>query len=177
MQTLSSVIHSELRGKEFRYIESSKSRYCRRNWLSGTKMQASFPRGVGEIRSAGRCYAYGENTAAAFHLNRALEDGLKALAVALGQRFDPNSWDAHLKDIERELTTRYKAAGARTADELFFSDLSTQFGHMKTAWRNPTMHIESKYDEGDGLYLLQTTERFIRTLCERGLRQGDLPLI
>ena len=43
-------------------------------------------------------------------------------------------------------------------------------------WRNPTMHVEAKYDERDALYLLQTTERFIQALCERGLRQGDLPL-
>lgn len=177
IQTLSSIIEAELGARMFRYIQSEKSQYCDPDWLVGTPIQDKFPRAFNEFQAGGRCYAYGENTACAFHLNRVLEDGLKALAVALGQPFDRNSWDAHLKDVERELTVRYKSAGARTVDELFYSDLSTQFGHLKTAWRNPTMHIEAKYDERDGLYLLQTTERFVFTLCERGLQQGDLPLI
>jgi hypothetical protein len=172
--SLVAIIHSELAGKQFRYIESIKTQYCALDWLASSKIFSQFPRAFNELRSAGRCYAYGESTACAFHLNRALEDGLKALAVALGQSFHKNSWDAHLKDVERELERRYKAAGARTADEHFYSDLSTQFGHMKTAWRNPTMHIESQYDDKGALYLLQTTERFFESLCERGLQQGDL---
>lgn len=172
--SLSAIVQSELAGKKFRYIPSEKTRFCDLEWLADTTIPDNFPRAASELRSAGRCFAYGENTACAFHLNRVLEDGLKALAVEVGQRFDRNSWDAHLKDIERELNSRYKTAGSRTPDELFYSDLSSQFGHMKTAWRNPTMHIEAKYDEGDGLYLLQTTERFMETLCERGLKQGDL---
>lgn len=173
-ENLADIIHSELAASLFRHIKSEKAQYCDPGWLVGTPIQDKFPRAHGEFQSAGRCYAYGENTACAFHLNRALEDGLKALAVAVGQSFHKNSWDAHLKDVERELERRYKAAGARTADEHFYSDLSTQFGHMKTAWRNPTMHVESKYDERDALYLLQTTQRFIEGLCEHGLKQGDL---
>jgi len=174
VQILSSIIEAELGARMFRYIQSEKSQFCEPEWLVGTSIQDKFPRAFYEFQSAGRCYAYGENTACAFHLNRALEDGLKALAVALGQSFHKNSWDAHLKDVERELERRYKAAGARTADEHFYSDLSTQFGHMKTAWRNPTMHVESQYDDKGALYLLQTTERFFESLCERGLQQGDL---
>lgn len=174
MTSLAAVIHSELAGKQFLYIEATKTPYCDSEWLTGTLIQANFPRAFGEFRSAGRCYAYGENTACAFHLNRVLEDGLKSLATTLGLSFNKNSWDAHLKDISRELESRYKAAGARTPDEKFYSDLASQFGHMKTAWRNPTMHVESRYDERDALYLLQATERFVEGLCDRGLQQGDL---
>src|SRR5664280_1809883 len=103
MTSLAAVVHSELAGEQFRYIESTKTAYCDPEWLVGTQIQDRFPRAFGEIQSAGRCYAYGENTACAFHLNRVLEDGLKSLATALGLSFNKNSWDAHLKDIGREL--------------------------------------------------------------------------
>jgi len=107
----------------------------------------------------------------AFHLNRSLEWGLKALAVDLGKPFDRPSWDAHLKDIEKELQQRYGAAGPRSAVERFYSEAAAQFGHMKVAWRNPTMHVEASYDDNEGRYLLTTVEKFIANLAVNGLKE------
>jgi hypothetical protein len=65
-------------------IESSKAIYADPEWLSKTLIYSQFPKVWKELQRAGHCYAYGENTACAFHLNRALEWGLKSLAVHLG---------------------------------------------------------------------------------------------
>jgi hypothetical protein len=152
-------------------VESSKAIYVDPSWLMTTPLYTRFPNAWKEMQSAGKCYAYGEGTACSFHLNRALEWGLKTLAVHIGKSFNRNSWDAHLKDIERELEARYKTSQARTAEERFYSEVATQFGHMKVAWRNPTMHIEAHYDNGEAVYLLTLTEKFMQHLAAKGLAE------
>jgi len=137
----------------------------------GNTIYNNFPEAWKEFQRAGKCYAYGEGTACTFHLQRALERGLKSLATDLGQRFDRNSWEAHLKDIDRELTARYRSAGPRTAKEKFYSEAAAHFGHMKVAWRNPTMHIEASYDDKEAHYLLTTIEKFINHLAQNGLKE------
>lgn len=164
-------VWEDLRRRKFFCIPADKTSYIDPNWLVGSPIQANFNTAWKEFQRAGRCFAYGEGTACAFHLQRALEVGLKSLAVDLGQRFDRNSWDAHLKDIERELKNRYGTAGARTPKEKFYSEAATQFGHMKVAWRNPTMHIEAQYDDGEAEYLLVTIEKFMTHLATSGLKE------
>jgi hypothetical protein len=96
---------------------------------------------------------------------------LKSLAVDLATRFDRNSWDAHLKDIERKLQKKYGSAGPRTPTEKFYSEVAAQFGNMKVAWRNPTMHIEASYDDTEGRYLLTTVEKFMMHLANNSLKE------
>jgi hypothetical protein len=171
LECIYSTLRAELSSMAFRAIPAEKSPYCRPKWLFESPIYKNFPTGWKEFQSAGRCYAFGENTACAFHLNRALEWGLKSLAVELGKPFDKNSWDAHLKDIDRELVSRYKAAGARSPAEEFYSQAAAQFGNMKVAWRNPTMHIEAQYDDKEGAYLLATVEEFMNHLAKKGLAE------
>jgi hypothetical protein len=73
----------------------------------------------------------------------------------------------HLTDIETELTNRYKAAGARTPDELFFAEAAAQIGHIKHAWRNPTMHVDRKYTEEEAKEVMQAVKSFMRHLAIR----------
>jgi hypothetical protein len=171
MHELMNRLSDELETTVMFKIESSKAAYFDPHWLAATPLYSQFPNAWKEIQKAGKCYAYGENTACAFHLNRALEWGLKSLAVHLGKSFHRNSWDSHLKDIEKELQTRYGTAGPRTPSEQFYSEAAAQLGHMKVAWRNPTMHIEASYDDAEGLYLLTATEKFMQHLAAKGLKE------
>jgi len=171
LEELMNRLWDELDTHVFYELESPKAPYADEKWLFGAPVQTQFPNGWKELQAGGRCYAYGENTACAFHFNRALEWGLKSLAVHLGKTFNRNSWDAHLKDIEKELCARYGSAGARTPNEKFYSEAAAQFGHMKVAWRNPTMHIEASYDDREGQYLLTTTEQFMQHLAAKGLKE------
>lgn len=167
------TLKAELKSLQFRVIPSAKALYCEPSWLFESSIYKKFPKAWKEFQAAGRCYAFGENTACAFHLQRALEWGLKSLAVHLDKRFDRNSWENHLEDIEKELTARYKAAGQRTSEQKFHSETAAQFGHMKVAWRNPTMHIEAKYDEREAAYLLVTIENFMTHLADNGLKEAQ----
>jgi hypothetical protein len=172
VQELNNRIHDELAAMHCFALSKDKVDHWSPLWLVTSPIYDNFPSSWNELQRAGKCYAYNEATACAFHLQRALEVALKALAVDLGQRFDRNSWDAHLKDIERELKNRYGAAGPRSEKEKFYSAAAAQFGHMKVAWRNPTMHVEAHYDCDQAKYLLDSVEKFICHLAENGLREA-----
>jgi hypothetical protein len=175
IESVYSILKSELSSIPIRAISREKTKYIDPQWLTDSRIYIAFPSAWQEFQRAGHCYAYGENTACAFHLQRALEWGLKSLAVDLGKKFDRNSWGKHLEDIETALEVKYKSAGPRTKEEKFYSEAATQFGNMKVAWRNPTMHIEAKYDEGEAAYLLTTTEKFMTYLAENNLREAGSP--
>lgn len=169
IQELQERISDEMSLAFFLHVPRNKSEYYEQTGrpLFGKEVVDAFPSATLDIEEAGKSYSLGRNTACVFHLQRALEIGLKVLAKTLALPFDRNSWDAHLKGIERELERRYKASGSRTADELFFSEAAAQFGHVKTAWRNPTMHIEKVYSEEIALDILTATRAFMRQLATK----------
>jgi hypothetical protein len=171
IESVYSILKSELGSIPIKAVPREKAKYLAPKWLTDSLIYTNFPNAWQEFQYAGHCHAYGENTACAFHLQRALEWGLKSLAVHLGKRFDRNSWEKHLQDIEKALIAKYDVAGPRTKEEKFYSDAATQFGNMKVAWRNPTMHIGAKYDEGEAQYLLATVEKFIVHLAENNLKE------
>lgn len=163
------TLRAELSSVALKAISGDKKKYCDPKWLFESSIYKNFPGAWQEFQSAGRCHAYGENTACAFHLNRALEWGLKSLAVRLGKRFDRNGWEKHLEDIEKALQASYAAAGQRTPEQKFYSEAAVQFGNMKVAWRNPTMHVDAKYDDKEGSNLLTAVEQFMTHLADNGL--------
>jgi len=51
-----------------------------------------------------------------------MEVGLKALGKAIGVGLQ-NDWGAYIREIEKELAARVKAAGKRTPDVAFYSEI------------------------------------------------------
>ncbi len=139
-------IDDELSEREFFALESKFTEYFQKIKLFGEQVFNSFPSANDDIYEAGTCLALARATACVMHLMRAVEVSLTVLTKELGlpQRHD---WGKHLTDIENELTKRYKASGSRTPDETFFAEAAAQIGHIKTAWRNPTMHVDRSYTE------------------------------
>ncbi|MGB9121887.1 MAG: hypothetical protein WCE73_14790, partial [Candidatus Angelobacter sp.] len=78
-----------------------------------------------------------------------------------------HDWGRQLQDINTELEKKYKSAGARTPDEQFFSESASQIGHVKNAWRNPTMHIDRRYNEEVSLDIFNAVKALMRHLATR----------
>jgi hypothetical protein len=51
-------------------VPREKAKCCDPKWLTTSVMFVKFPDTVDEFQEAGRCFAYGENTACVFHLMR-----------------------------------------------------------------------------------------------------------
>jgi hypothetical protein len=144
--------------KYIEYFENSK--------LFGDEVFIAFPSAIEDITEAGTCLALERSTACVMHLMRVTETGLKALAAKVGVA-KQNDWGAYIREIDKELSTRMKAAGKHTPDEAFYAEASAQFGHVKTAWRNSTMHIEKSYTQQRAEEILLAVKSLMSHLATR----------
>lgn len=119
-----------------------------------------------DIQEAGKCLALSLGTACVMHLMRAVEAGLKALSKQL-ELPDQNDWGSHLRQIEKELEIRAKKAKARSTEEIFYSEAAIQLAHVKTAWRNPTMHIDRTYTVEEAEDIFQAVKILMTNLATR----------
>jgi hypothetical protein len=146
---------------EPRYIE-----YFENPKLFGEQVFTTFPSAIEDITEAGTCLALERSTACVMHLMRVTETGLKTLATTVGVARQ-NDWGAYIREIDKELISRMKAAGKHTPDESFYAEASAQFGHVKTAWRNPTMHIEKAYTPQRAEEILLAVRSFMSHLATK----------
>lgn len=134
--------------------------------VGSNKVSGQFPAAAEDIAEAGKCLACGRSTACVMHLSRIVEVGLRALANALGIT-PQNDWGRYLSEIDKELEKRFKGAGARTADEQFYSEAALTVDSVRRAWRNPTMHIEKTYTLERAEEILIAVRSFMRHLATK----------
>lgn len=100
-----------------------------------------------DIAEAGKCLGLGRGTATVFHLMRIMEAGLKALGNELGIPYAP-SWESYISQMQKLLDTKNYAnlTPDQKAKRPFYQEILSDLISVKTAWRNPTMHIVRSYD-------------------------------
>jgi hypothetical protein len=125
-----------------------------------------------DATEAGNCYAAGRNTACVFHLMRVMEHALRALATSLeipdpGSKPD-RSWGAMLKAIADriEAVAITKPKGWKQGEGAIFTGAHGLLVGVKDAWRNDTMHLEAKYDEGDAKRIYDAVNVFMAHLAK-----------
>jgi hypothetical protein len=167
LQQVDKMIRWEMEDHRFFFLSPDEARtYEQKEPLFGLDVLNNFPSAGFDIAEAGKCIALIRGTACVMHLGRVVEVGLRVLASTLQLPARPD-WGRHLTDIEKCLEGRYKAAGARSADELFYSEAAAQIGHIKTAWRNPTMHVDKTYTEEEAKNILQAVRSFMQHIAKR----------
>src|SRR5437879_5446787 len=60
--------------------------------VTGSAIYSKFPDTAEEFQKAGRCFAYGENTACVFHLMRVVDFYLREVARSLNISYDARNW-------------------------------------------------------------------------------------
>jgi len=106
----------------------------------------SFSSTIFEFEDASRNLALDQPTAAVFHLMRALETGLNALANHFNVSFERRNWQNIINDVESEIKKSGPANGENWKNqEQFYSDAASHFRFLKNAWRNYVMHVHQRY--------------------------------
>ena len=103
---LRGTIQSEVNKLQFAFIPAGKVQFFEKHDLFGERVSAAFPSAQPEIQDAGNCLAADLHTAAVFHLMRAVEHGLRALArrfkVRLGQPLEYACWEHVIRAAEKK---------------------------------------------------------------------------
>jgi hypothetical protein len=135
--------------------------------LFGDAVFAAFPKATDDIVEAGTCLALERATACVMHLMRAAEVALHVLAKTVGVTEPLNDWGSYLRETDKKLIEKAKAAGKRTADEEFYSEAIAQLDHVKRAWRNPSMHIDKSYSQPRAEEILLATKSLMAHLATK----------
>jgi hypothetical protein len=138
--------------------------------LFGQEITTRFPGTLYDVEEAAKCFVCSRYTACVFHLMRVMEVGLRALGQSLGDpSLDPSlnpTWERILKrcDTELQKSLRDRSAEWKT-DERFFAEATANLRVVKDAWRNPTTHVEAKYDEERARDVWNAVLAFMRHLA------------
>jgi hypothetical protein len=154
----------------FMQIPKSKAEYFESPTLFGQDVANSFSEATYDISEAGNCYAMGRNTACVMHLMRALEVALKAIGIGIGIP-DPvtearNSWGTMLNTFRDRIRANNRAGNADwTASSGFYENARSYLDSVRVAWRNPSMHLEAKYDEQEALRIYNAVKGFMEHIA------------
>ena len=124
-----------------------------------------------DIEEAGKCYATDRSTACVFHLMHVMECGLRVLGKELNDpTMNPKtnpSWEKILGKCNKEPEKPYGSRSPEWATKnQFFSEAIANLRAVKDAWRNPSIHIEKKYDSDEALDVLNAVGAFMRQLAK-----------
>lgn len=131
-------------------VPPSRIRYYKQISLFGEKVANSFFSACSDIEEAGTCLSLGMATASVFHSMRVMEVGLRAIEKSLKIKTQPN-WGASIAEMNKLIDPK---TSTLTKEEIsFYADCVAHLSTVKTAWRNPTMHVEKRYtiEEAEGI--------------------------
>jgi hypothetical protein len=168
----------ELEDILFGFIPPEKAIYFQSDKLFGAEVSNAFPSAARDIQDAGSCYAHGLYTACVFHLMRALEHPLRALAKKLkvqppaknpSKPLELRTWGDVIDKITTAINARSNPKTRREADLTeFYNKAADQFQFFKDAWRDVVMHTRSKpYAEGETADIIRSVETFMKRLATK----------
>ncbi|MDD5164920.1 MAG: hypothetical protein PHG25_00050 [Candidatus Pacebacteria bacterium] len=142
----------------------------------GDSVYQNFPGARSDIKDAYQSLSVGLNTAAIFHLMRVTEHGVRALAKAqtLNLTFacpiEYSTWGQVIGAIDDKLKQLKKGqkSNAREEELQFYSELVAETRAFQILWRDPVMHVRSRFDRPDQAEdAFQHVLRFMTALSKR----------
>ena len=176
---LENIVHSinkEADERMLAFIPTIKREFFEQDALFGEAVNKTFPSARSDIKAAGNCLSADLNTAAMFHLMRAAEYGLKALARHLKVRtvkkrvpLEFGTWGEIFSAMNGKInilsgTTRGKK---RQAALEFYNGVMLEVKALKDVWRDSVMHSRGEYDERQALNALNHVRGFMQRLATR----------
>jgi hypothetical protein len=179
-EELQNVIYDEMRRHLFFWVPPDKARYYSlpdrvEDWDDAERVLHNliaqrFNKALNELVEARVSYALDRNTGCVFHLMRACESGIKALYCTLNIAAPKlsDSWGNLLRPMDEQLALPVnKRHGDWATHPEFFDHATNDVRAIKRAWRDPTMHIESDYDQSGALKAMGAVTSFFTHLAER----------
>jgi hypothetical protein len=143
--------------------------FCRADPF-GPTVSKHFTSCVGDIWVAGNCFAMELYDASVFHLMRALERVLAALAAKFNVAFDHRNWHNIIEELESHIRKIDSSCGVDWKDQQKkYSQAASQFMFFKDAWRNHVTHGRDTFDGTRAKIIYDSTGHFMTYLADIGL--------
>jgi hypothetical protein len=171
MTILEDRFNDELRSRFFLTINVNRIECYRKPELFGELVSEKFPGSTIDIEEAGNCFALDRWTACVFHLMRALEKPLFAMAAALKITRPTENWGRIIEAIESAVHALEQIPNkdypTKVQDIQFYSEASKEFRYFKNAWRNHVMHGNLVFSEEDAERVMDHVRDFMKQISKR----------
>ncbi len=191
LEDIRRMVQRELESRFFLMIPSPRDKMLRNPEPFGSKVFQAFPSARQDLTDAASAFATELYTACVFHLMRAVEHGLVALALDRRIKtrtksrqiypFDLATWEVILRELDGEIGKIAQwpknKGNVRTQAVEFYGAAVAEVRGFKDAWRNHVMHSRCAYNESDAIQVKSHVERFMVTLSSRISEQDRTPYV
>jgi hypothetical protein len=186
LDSLARRMSDEAKRKTYLYMPPDDSKYYYDPNVRSSKRSFSdrlanaFPSAVDDLTKGTQAYATGCDTACVFHMMRAVEHGLRAMAQTLKVRFpgkpgkppkaiEFQQWGDVITEIGKKVTAMENKPRTkkRDVDLVFYGEAASQFHYFKTSWRNHVMHSRTFYEHDDAAIVMRHTVEFMEHISGR----------
>ena len=142
----------------------------------GEGVYNNFPSARPDIKNAGKCIILGQGTAGVFHLMRVMEIALRVLGRDLKIEYAP-SWESYVRQINKLIDADHKSkAAAWKRKEPFYKQVLGDLTSIKTAWRNPTMHVSIEYSPEDATTIYKAVMGLMEKMAHKNMKERGKPI-
>jgi hypothetical protein len=158
-------LEDELKPQLFLFLQADLHKYLNGVSLLDKRAREKFPTSLPEIRQAGRCLAFGEDTASVFHLMRAMELVVARLCRKLKIKNLERVWGSLLSEMGGKIKLMPDDTSRRKEKKDAWSEAHSSLYHVKQAWRNKTMHPAKSYTAAQARDVFEAVRAFIDHLA------------
>jgi hypothetical protein len=167
--------------REFLWIAADREKMVDQDALFEMEVFSQFPSARKDITEAGNCLAAECSTACVFHLMRAAEIGLRALAVDRDVVFankpiDQQEWgtildnlDSKLKAIRAEDIKSWTSSWVKDVQARFYGEVIQEVRGFNEAWRRHLSHArdDAFYDRDYAADVMKHVKKFLQKLSTK----------
>jgi hypothetical protein len=164
--------------RNFLHVRQDRCDLLDKDTLFGEVVNEQFPSAARDIREAGNCLAAECGTAAVFHLMRAAEFSLRALAVDRNVIFkdkplEEKEWGQILTSLETRATelrnaarTSWPSPEIRDAQIRFYNEVIQELRGFNDAWRRHVSHADAAafYDRNTAMGIFEHVRLFMQKI-------------
>lgn len=155
LHTVQENLIAQFQSRKFLSVSKERSDFMDAPFLFGVDVNNAFPSAVDDVREAGNCLAAKCNTASVFHLMRAAEVALRALATDrqvtfANKPFDLQQWgtilgalEGILKEMRLTDGKKWKDARFKESQIRFYNDAVQELRGFNEAWRRYLSHARA----------------------------------
>ena len=168
MDQICTVLGPEMGQRFFVKLQgSNKTLFNQQYGLFGAIVDDKFPDAVEDISESGKCLALGRYTASVFHVMRAMESGIHALAKSIGASFqDKNGQSLTWGVLTANIGEKIKSLpDANEKDEWLV--LHSLLHAVNRAYRTKTAHPKATYSQEEATAAFDATKHFMLMMAER----------
>jgi hypothetical protein len=155
------------------YLAPEKQQYFSKTTLFGEQFKSQFPTANLEVIEAGNCFALSRFTACVYHLTRAMEIALRVLFCSLGMPahiWSSTKWIKILDRVKGKIDKNNKTLAndpAWKSERAFYESAYAFLAAVRVPIRNPTMHVETIYDESGAENVYSAVRAFMRHIATK----------